>query len=488
MNEIWYFAHPLFDQPSEPALPSRIPRCETGFIVSKYSLSEESVLAEAKQEHKKGNIEGAITLYQPLVSNNPGNKKAKKELSALQKKAGVTGSKKQRQTDLKRLTQLYDSGRYDAAKKEALRLMTLYPKQPLPFQVYGATCAEEGDYEETIKAYNRALLIEPNSAPLMNNLGTVLSDVGRLRDAKSCFEQAIAVNPEHSVLERNLGTVLLQMSRPDAAIPHFLRAMELEPQQLENYQRLGQAYADTGMAEQAQRWYERALVISPGSPVLQHHIDALTGITPASAPDQYISQYFDELASSFDRKLTGSLQYSAPDQLRKMLDELCDQAPRTFTRSIDLGCGTGLSGMAFANICGHLTGVDLSTRMLAQARNRNIYDNLLTGSLLSTLTAMQQRFDLFICADVLIYVGDPISLFEEIRDRATAGALFLLTTEHADSGNFELLPTERYSHSKACIEDAATRSGMTIERFETIALRLEKGESVVGGMYILRLP
>ena len=74
MNEIWYFAHPLFDQPSEPALPSRIPRCETGFIVSKYSLSEESVLAEAKQEHKKGNIEGAITLYQRLVSNNPGNK------------------------------------------------------------------------------------------------------------------------------------------------------------------------------------------------------------------------------------------------------------------------------------------------------------------------------------------------------------------------------------------------------------------------------
>ncbi len=456
--------------------------------MSKYSLPEENVLAEAKREHKKGNIEGAIALYQRLVSNNPGNKKARKELSALQQKAGVTGSKKQRQTDLKRLTLLYQSGRHVAAKKEALRLVTLYPKQPLPLQIYGATCADEGDYEEAVKAYNRALLIEPNFIPVMNNLGTTLSNLGRLPDAKACFERAIAIDPKLSVLERNLGTVLLQMSRPEDAIPHFHRAMELEPQQLENYRRLGQAYADTGMAEQALRWYERALEISPESTVLQHHIDALTGTTPASPPEQYISEYFDELAPSFDRKLTGSLRYSAPDQLRKMLNELSDPAPRTFARTIDLGCGTGLSGMAFADISGHLTGVDLSTRMLAQARGRNIYDNLLTGNLQSTLTDIQQRFDLFICADVLVYIGDPISLFEKIRDRATAGALFLLTTEHAESGTFELLPTERYNHSKACIEDAATRCGMAIERFETIDLRLEKEKSIVGGAYILRLP
>lgn len=456
--------------------------------MSKYSLSEENVLSDAKRELKKGNIEGAITLYQRLVSNNPGNKKARKELSALQKKSGVTGSSKQRQTDLKRLTLLYQSERYSAAKKEALRLVTLYPKQPLPLQVYGATCAEEGDYEEAVKAYNRALLIEPGFVSVMNNLGTALSNLGRLPDAKACFEQAIAKDPKHSVLERNLGTVLLQMSRPQDAIPHFHRAMELEPRQLESYRRLGQAHADAGQSEQAQQWYTRALAISPESEVIQHHINALTGVTPACAPEQYISEYFDELAPAFDRKLTGSLQYSAPDQLRTMLDELCDPAPRTFARSVDLGCGTGLSGMAFTDICGHLTGIDLSTKMLAQAKGRNIYNDLQEGSLLSALTAMQQKFDLFICADVLIYTGDPTSLFEQIRDHATAGALFLLTTEHALSGSFKLLPTERYNHSKACIEEAATHCGMTIERFETRTLRLEKRKNVVGGLYILRLP
>ena len=43
---------------------------------------------------------------------------------------------------------------------------------------------------------------------------------------------------------------------------------------------------------------------------------------------------------------------------------------------LDLGCGTGLSGAAFKDRAGHLTGIDLSPAMIEKARSRGIYDSL----------------------------------------------------------------------------------------------------------------
>ena len=38
-----------------------------------------------------------------------------------------------------------------------------------------------------------------------------------------------------------------------------------------------------------------------------------------------------------------------------------------FAAMLDLGCGTGLAGAAFRAEVGHLTGIDLSAAMIAQA-------------------------------------------------------------------------------------------------------------------------
>ena len=41
-------------------------------------------------------------------------------------------------------------------------------------------------------------------------------------------------------------------------------------------------------------------------------------------------------------------------------------------QTLDLGCGTGLSGQAFKNISCQLTGIDLSSRMIEKAKQKKI--------------------------------------------------------------------------------------------------------------------
>ncbi len=455
-------------------------------MVAKFSLSEANAMAEARREAKKDNIAAAKAIYQRIVAGNPENRKAKKELLALQNKSLSNGAKKQRESDLKRLTGLYHKGNVRATKAEAHRLITLYPKQPLPHHILGAIHSEAGENEEAAKCLHRAVLIDPSYTAAINNLGAVLRNLNRLPEALACFQQALRLDPDNPALYRNLGNVLVRLGRLHEGFESYRRAIKMEPQRVENYLQLGQAHAGAGHTDEARLIYEQALTIDPSDPAVRHQLNALNGNTTSSTPSAYITKIFDEAASTFDKHMVDRLQYSAPEKLRGLLNQLTGDNPRDFGRTLDLGCGTGLSGVAFSDVGGHITGIDLSAKMLALAKNRDIYKDVVQGDLVTATTSMPHKFDLFICADVLVYVGDPNPLFESVAGRATSGALFLFTTEHADGENFQLLPTARFAHSRQCIESAAMRCAMTLEHFEIETLRLERGEKIMGGLYAFR--
>ena len=60
------------------------------------------------------------------------------------------------------------------------------------------------------------------------------------------------------------------------------------------------------------------------------------------------------------------LSYSAPELLRDAVDG--DTCAGASARMLDLGCGTGLAGAAFRPHVDWLVGVDLSPKMIEQAR------------------------------------------------------------------------------------------------------------------------
>ena len=80
---------------------------------------------------------------------------------------------------------------------------------------------------------------------------------------------------------------------------------------------------------------------------------------------------------------------------------------------IDLG-GTGLFGMEINQFCEHLEGVDLSGKMLDEAR-KNIYKKLIKQDILGYLLNANLDFDYFVSTDVFVYVGDLCDVFQLIK-------------------------------------------------------------------------
>src|SRR5690606_29734993 len=96
---------------------------------------------------------------------------------------------------------------------------------------------------------------------------------------------------------------------------------------------------------------------------------------------------------------------------------------------LDLGCGTGLTGAAFRAVAGRLVGVDLSPRMLGYAQQRGVYDELQQCDLVEFLQSTDERFDLIVAADVLIYLGDLVRAFEEIGRVLRPGGHWVASAE-----------------------------------------------------------
>src|SRR4029078_9307415 len=107
--------------------------------------------------------------------------------------------------------------------------------------------------------------------------------------------------------------------------------------------------------------------------------------------DAFIETTFDSFAATFDSKLA-QLSYRAPALVTETLKQRGVTPSKTLD-ILDAGCGTGLCGALIAPYARRLVGVDLSERMLAEARNRNVYDELLKGELSAYLADCTEMFD-----------------------------------------------------------------------------------------------
>jgi predicted TPR repeat methyltransferase len=69
--------------------------------------------------------------------------------------------------------------------------------------------------------------------------------------------------------------------------------------------------------------------------------------------------------------------------------------------------------------------------------------------------AAAARYDLTIAVDVFIYIGALENLFQEAARGLRPGGWFAFSTEECVSGNYTLLPTDRYAQAEAYIRRLA---------------------------------
>jgi len=94
-------------------------------------------------------------------------------------------------------------------------------------------------------------------------------------------------------------------------------------------------------------------------------------------------EVYEDWAASYERNLQQDYGYIAPQIAADMFAAHC---PDRDTRILDLGCGTGLVGQALAaHDFGQLDGLDISPKMLDEARAKQIYGDLMIGDMTEPL-------------------------------------------------------------------------------------------------------
>lgn len=232
---------------------------------------------------------------------------------------------------------------------------------------------------------------------------------------------------------------------------------------------------------------QRARQLAPQSGVISHLLASLEGSKPERAPETYVNWLFNSQAAHFDSRLS-SLAYRGPEMLQQLIANAGWEADAS-KRIVDLGCGTGLSGMPFRPYAARLDGVDMVPGMLRQAERRGIYDSLQQSELHAALEAFAgNSYDVALAADTLIYVGKLDELFIELDRVLAPGGSFMFTTELGAPGSgYTLLPTGRYSHAEDYLLACAGDRFHMEDRVDG-CIRVEAGRMTAGCAYRFTKP
>ncbi len=274
----------------------------------------------------------------------------------------------------------------------------------------------------------------------------------------------------------------LEAGDEETAADLFASVTESAPTWPVGWYHLGLARQKLGQPKPAADALRRYLALEPtdrlGAGVL------LAGLGEEGAMSTaYVEALFDDYAPRFDAHLTEKLHYSGPQALMQALRKC--RPPLRFFRALDLGCGTGLMARALGGAAETLIGVDLSRRMLDEARKTNLYAELSQGDVVAFLERQEQPADLIVAADVLVYLGDLAALFQAAAQKLMPGGLFAFTVQALEGGGFELGADARYAHSEAYLHETAAKAGLSVRLLEPVSTRMDRGAPVPGLVVVL---
>jgi predicted TPR repeat methyltransferase len=355
------------------------------------------------------------------------------------------------------------------------------------YNIRGTRYANLGQLDTAISYYEKALSIKPNYAEAHYNLGFTLQRLGQLDAAVRSYTKVVTIKPEYAEAHNNkILSVIYFFTK--GQIPDAIDTLEVlikdNPNDALLFNMSGGCYVSLGQVDMAVKNYEKALAIKPDYAVPQHMLNSLIGYTSKEPPKEYIKNLFDDFAERFDDSLIQKLGYKLPFLMKELILKL-DPNKSKFDKVIDLGCGTGLSGKELRDISNNLTGIDLSENMVAKARGLDVYDSLIVGDIVETLSTSTEKYDLFIALDVLIYIGDAKSIFNTVRNCCNKNAFFIFSVETQAEDGYSLLKSARYAHSENYILNN-TSDGFKVVDSQDVRLRKEGNSWIDGKIFILQ--
>ena len=379
-------------------------------------------------------------------------------------------------------------------------------------------CHRLGDFECAARDAAEAVILDPTDPCAKALLGSALLSLGRMSEARACLAEANAVEPENFAVREALAIATEAEGDPDSAFA-ILRAGLSRTGGALNLRNAailfcirhhdfatgialaedgrkagtvdaclfglkGHAQSSLGLHADAAESYAEALKLGPDDPYVRHLV-ASSGLLPSAkrAPVDYLRAVFDGYATRFDEHLIG-LGYQVPGAMRRVVLTYLDWVDKCGP-VLDLGCGTGLLGVAIADLpIGPLTGLDVSSRMLAEAAAKDLYAALHEADVLDFLAEDTQAWSLILAGDTVCYFGALEQLLSAVQPRLAPDGWFVFSVEARDGEGWGLQRQGRYTHAKTYLEAALRGAGLAVRSIRDQVIRFEAGAPVQGYLIV----
>ena len=179
--------------------------------------------------------------------------------------------------------------------------------------------------------------------------------------------------------------------------------------------------------------------------------DIHTKILTANTTEELMGIY-DNWAQGYETQLLDEWGYTSPQTAVKLL---ASAMQLDGVHVLDAGCGTGLVGLALSEAgIARLSGIDYSPGMLAEARQKGVYQALDRMDMNQPLAIAADAYDAVTCIGTFTsrHVA-PEALFELVRVTRPGGAIvFTVRDDYWVAAGFANLVAELHTSGRVVIE------------------------------------
>ncbi len=207
-----------------------------------------------------GKFEEAVARFQQVLQQQPDFADARKNLARTRESVAV----QQCAAALNdQGAALEEQGRFDEAGNLYQRAYVLQPETALYAKNLGVVLGKLGRFEEALALLRRALALQPEFAEAHLALGAAQHKLGRRVEAFHAYQNAIRIKPELVSAHSNLGDLLVKAGEMDAAIESYRRAIALRPEFAPAHNNLGIVLSELGKLDEAIASFRHALRLKP---------------------------------------------------------------------------------------------------------------------------------------------------------------------------------------------------------------------------------
>eukprot|EP01038_Epipyxis_sp_PR26KG_P016918 gene16918-23219_t len=347
------------------------------------------------------------------------------------------------------------------------------------FYNLGLIYQENNDYETSILYYKETLELNPKHIEARINYCNILYSLEMFDNAEICYLDVLSIQPDYvralinlaSLYSRSFGNMYNFMNQNKCTERDNCEDIDISNNKI--------------VIEKALLLYTQALSLDPTNPMAKHGLKSLKAaistlnnksnnndidkLTYDESNDlDYIRELFDSYSFQFDSSLS-KLNYSTPHFIANALqkhihfifpyflnkkndDNINNNVDNHAMRILDLGSGTGLVCDPLINVIldtnknnnnnnlsVNITGIDVSSKMLLKASEKNCYNALFVVDIQSYLNYCilnNEKFHLIVAADVLVYMDDLFDIFQLVRQSLmnrmdeNSISLFIFTVEN----------------------------------------------------------